>query len=81
VRLAFSRSEEAATARREQSLDLNVIRQHQFLGMGVQIRLLVHRPWHRIAVVANPSYKTGHKRQKLLGLATRILIQKPPDVE
>ena len=57
-----------------QSLDLDVIPQLQLPGLRFQTHLLVPSLRHRIAVVAIPSYKTGHKRQKLPGPTTRILI-------
>ena len=43
------------------------------------MHLLVHPIEDPMAVVANPSCKTGLKRQKLPSLTTRILIRKPPD--
>jgi hypothetical protein len=45
----------------------HVIPQHQLLGVGVQIHLLLQPLRRRVAVVVNPSYKTGLNRQNLAG--------------
>lgn len=56
-----------------QGLDLHMIPQHRLFWIRMQIDLLVDALRHRMAVVANPSYKTGRKRQKLPSLTARIL--------
>jgi hypothetical protein len=52
-------------------------------AMGLKEIGLRQRSGNGILVVANPSYKTGHKRQKPVGdeltLTTRIRIQMPCD--
>jgi hypothetical protein len=50
-------------------------------AVGLKEMGLYRRSGNGAAVVVSPSYEIGHKRQKLPGLTTRILIQKPPDVE
>jgi hypothetical protein len=58
-----------------------VVAQHELVGVRMQVHLLVHPLRHRMVVVVISSYKTGHKRQKLPSLTTRILIRKPPDAQ
>jgi hypothetical protein len=47
--------------------------------VGLMEMSLRQRSGNRLAVVVSASYKTGHKRQELPGLTTRILVEKLPD--
>ena len=60
------------------------LRQAPHLDMpivGLMEVSLHQRTGNRIAVVVNPSHKTGLKRQEPPSLTTRILIRKPPYAE
>jgi hypothetical protein len=65
-------SELLARLSQPRGLDLHVIPQHRLLGIWMKVHLLVHPLWHRMPLVANPSYGTGLKRQDLINLTTRM---------
>ena len=52
-------SESVTTFRAPQRLDLHMVAQHELVGVRMEVNLLVDRK----AVVANPTYRTGLKRQ------------------
>jgi hypothetical protein len=50
ILLTLLEAVEAATAKLKRSFDSNLIPQHQFLGVWMEIHLSVHSLWHRVAV-------------------------------
>jgi hypothetical protein len=74
-------SETLARFNRPHRLAPHVIPQQQFVGIRMEVDLLVDPIEGPIAVVTIPSCRTGLKRQKLPSLTTRILVRKPPSAE
>ena len=70
-------SELLARFSQPRGLDLRLIEQHELLRVRMEVHLLVHPLWYRVAVVANPSCKTGRKQQKTLVLTNRMPVVNP----
>ena len=57
-------------------LDLDVIPQHQLLGIRMEVHLLVHPVGDLLVAVAIPFCRTGLKRHKRFATTARMPIQK-----